>query len=169
MDFIKASMENVPEIMEIITQAQQYFKNNHIDQWQDGYPDESVIKQDIEENASYAVVNEDAVIATAALLLKDEPTYDFIYNGRWLTKNNARYGTVHRIAVAEAYKGQRIASKLIAYLTAVCRKQDCSSIRIDTHEDNHVMQRMLKKEDFSYCGIIYLEDGSKRLAYEKLI
>ena len=42
------------------------------------------------------------------------------------------------------------------------------SIRIDTHEDNKPMRRFLEKCGFKFCGIIYLEDGSKRLAYEKL-
>ena len=40
-------------------------------------------------------------------------------------------------------------------------------LRIDTHEKNLVMQNLVKKTGFSYCGIIYVDDGTKRLAYEK--
>ena len=40
---------------------------------------------------------------------------------------------------------------------------------IDTHEDNQSMQKLLAKNQFSYCGIIYLSDGSKRLAFEKVL
>ena len=29
--------------------------------------------------------------------------------------------------------------------------------------------KLLEKNDFKYCGIIYLEDGNKRIAFEKLI
>ena len=39
---------------------------------------------------------------------------------------------------------------------------------MDTHEDNISMQRLLEKNNFKYCGIIYLEDGNKRIAFEKL-
>ena len=43
------------------------------------------------------------------------------------------------------------------------------SIKVDTHKDNISMQKLLRKNDFKYCGIIYLEDGSERIAFEKLI
>ena len=31
------------------------------------------------------------------------------------------------------------------------------------------MQRMQAKNGFEYCGIIYLEDGAERIAFEKLV
>ena len=41
-------------------------------------------------------------------------------------------------------------------------------IRIDTHEDNYVMQNALAKQGFRRCGIIYVEDGTTRIAYDRL-
>ena len=43
----------------------------------------------------------------------------------------------------------------------------CGSILIDTHRQNIPMQRTLKKNGFTRCGVIYLEDGSERIAYQK--
>ena len=40
-------------------------------------------------------------------------------------------------------------------------------LRIDTHRDNRIMQRLIEKHGFTYCGIIWLEDGTERLAYER--
>jgi hypothetical protein len=31
------------------------------------------------------------------------------------------------------------------------------------------MRRMLEKHGFVYCGIIYLQNGDERVAYEKLL
>ena len=45
--------------------------------------------------------------------------------------------------------------------------EQCRNLRIDTHRDNVVMQHMLDKNGFQYCGIIYLEDGSERMGYQK--
>ena len=46
-------------------------------------------------------------------------------------------------------------------------------IRIDTHRQNASMQRMLEKNGFAYCGIIYLQDGAEagaeRLCFDKLL
>ena len=47
-------------------------------------------------------------------------------------------------------------------------KDKTTHLRIDTHEDNLVMQHVLEKNGFTKCGIIYLESGDPRLAYEKL-
>ena len=43
----------------------------------------------------------------------------------------------------------------------------CGNLKIDTHRDNVVMQNMLKKNGFQSCGIIHVQDGSERLAYQK--
>ena len=37
----------------------------------------------------------------------------------------------------------------------------------DTHADNAVMQRLLEGAGFVRCGIIYTDDGSPRIAYQK--
>ena len=45
-------------------------------------------------------------------------------------------------------------------------KSKISHIRIDTHENNKVMQRALEKQGFERCGIIYVPDGTPRIAFE---
>jgi len=34
------------------------------------------------------------------------------------------------------------------------------NIRIDTHHDNKIMQRLLQENGFVHCGVIFLTDGS---------
>ena len=41
-------------------------------------------------------------------------------------------------------------------------------LRIDTHADNHIMQKLIARAGFRCCGIIHVADGSPRLAYERL-
>ncbi|WP_455935229.1 hypothetical protein [Haemophilus sp.] len=53
MEFRKSVKSDIPEIMGIIKQAQDYFKEKNIDQWQNGYPNEEVINNDIENEESY--------------------------------------------------------------------------------------------------------------------
>lgn len=86
-------------------------------------------------------------------------TYDVIEGGEWLSE--APYGVVHRITSDGTVKGT--ASFCLDW---AFRK--CGNLRIDTHRDNVVMQNLLKKNGFSYCGIIHVEDGSERLAYQKI-
>ena len=45
----------------------------------------------------------------------------------------------------------------------------CKHLRIDTHEDNIPMQKLLEKNNFVKCGIIYVgENKSPRIAFEKI-
>ena len=41
-------------------------------------------------------------------------------------------------------------------------------LRIDTHRNNLVMQHVVEKHGFSRRGIIFVEDGTERIAYERL-
>jgi len=167
MKFLKTEIEDIPQLMEIIKEAQVYLKNEGIDQWQNDYPNSQVIKEDIKNGNVYVIKIKDRVVATAAIIFADDPTYDQIYQGKWLSQG--KYGVIHRAAVAEDYKGQGIASKFFKETEKIALKKRSESIRIDTHQDNLSMQRLIEKENFKYCGIIYTEDGSKRLAYEKIL
>ena len=67
--------------------------------------------------------------------------------------------TIHRIASLGRAKG--IFSCAVDYC-----KGFADSIRIDTHEENKVMQRHILSKGFKRCGIIYLENGDPRIAYQ---
>ena len=47
MEIRKSHLDDVQRIMTLIHQAQNYFKQQNIDQWQDGYPNEETIEKDI--------------------------------------------------------------------------------------------------------------------------
>jgi ribosomal protein S18 acetylase RimI-like enzyme len=162
----ESTFNDLPEIMNIINQARAYLKQNRIDQWQNGYPDQNDIRSDIERDNSYVLVAEEVLAGTAAVSFDGEKTYNYI-KGRWLTTGN--YGTVHRLAVSSAYRNTGAAGIMMKHIEQLSIENKAQSIRIDTHDENKAMRRFLEKCGFKYCGIIYLEDGSKRLAYEKLI
>ena len=94
-----------------------------------------------------------------AFILGEDPTYSYIENGNWLS--DKPYGTIHRIA------GDGTVSGVVKTAVDYCR-ETIKNIRIDTHENNKTMQHVLGKLGFSKCGIIYLEDGSPRIAYQLL-
>ena len=165
MEFRKSSKADLNKIMGIIKQAQDYFKEQGIDQWQNNYPNKEVIKSDIEREESYVLSKDDNIVATTVISFDKEKTYDSIYDGKW--SSNGKYAVIHRIAVDNNYKGLGLSHKIFKYVEELCKTKNINSIKIDTHEDNIVMQNLLNKRGFKYCGIIYLEDGDKRLAFEK--
>ena len=163
----KSNEKDLREIMKIISQAKAYFKENEINQWQNNYPNIETIISDINKNESYVLVEQEDIIATSVISFNGEKNYENIYNGQWLT--NEKFAVIHRIAVSNNHKGKGIAAQILKYVESMCREKGINSIKIDTHEDNISMQKLLKKSGFKYCGIILLEDRSERIAFEKLI
>lgn len=167
MKFQKAFEKDIKDIMNIIEQAQSYFKEQGINQWQDNYPNFETIKSDVDSGTSYILLKENNIIATAAVSFSGEKTYESIYDGKWLT--NGAFAVIHRIAVDNNCKGLGIASEIIKNVEKLSLNKGIRSIKVDTHEENISMQNLLRKNGFSYCGVIYLEDRSKRIAFEKVL
>ena len=164
MEIRKSSLQDVPRMMEIYSYARKFMaEHGNPRQWGPrNWPPEDLIRRDIQAGNSYVCVNDEGrVIGTFYFVQgKDiEPTYSVIEDGAWL--DNSPYGVVHRIAGDGSEKG--IGSFCIQWAF-----RQCGHLRIDTHGDNTVMQNLVKKLGFAYCGVIHVvEDSDPRLAYEK--
>jgi|SaaInlLV_10m_DNA_1039704.scaffolds.fasta_scaffold00219_31 GNAT superfamily N-acetyltransferase len=167
MEFLKTSRKNLQQIIKIIGEAQEYLAIHNIDQWQNGYPNEEAILIDIINNESYIITTKESIIiGTAMFSTKKEPTYKSI-EGQWITKSDAKYGVIHRMAVTNNFRKKGVAKFIFEKCEQQLRQNEIMSMRIDTHEDNLAMQGLLLKLKYIYCGVICLENGDKRLAYEK--
>jgi len=146
--------------------ARGYLCSRGVDQWQDGYPDRAAVEGDLASGRAYVLETSGRAVAYAALCFGDEPTYAEI-NGAW--KNDLPYAAVHRVAVADGYKGMGLAGQLFSGLEAAALERGVSELRCDTHADNRSMRRHLEKCGFEFCGGIRLANGDPRLAYQKHI
>lgn len=167
MEFRKTVETDINNIMDIIKQAQAYFKQQRINQWQNNYPNVETISNDIAQEHSYVLLKDNKIVATSAVSFDGEKTYDTIYEGEWISNN--KYAVIHRIAVDNTYKGLGLSSQIVSHVEELCLNKGIHSIKVDTHEENISMQKLLKKNEFKYCGVIYLEDSSKRIAFEKVL
>lgn len=163
----KTTTEDIPDVMEIIAQGRAYLEASGVDQWQNGYPNEAVIKEDIVNGYGYVLECEGKVVATVALSFDGEPFYDEILNGQWQT--NEDFLVIHRMAVSDDARGTSAASELLEHAEKLCIERDIYSIKIDTHEHNYAMQRFVQKNEFIYCGTVILGDEGLRLAFEKVL
>ena len=168
MKIQKTTEKEKQAVLQIYSEAKTYFKENGIDQWQNGYPNEESLDMDCEQGISYIIMEEEKVLGTAVIMADRDKTYDTIYEGSWLSQGE-KYGVMHRVAVSGKEKGRGIAGELFSFAENYCALQGAEYMRIDTHEDNLSMQRRLAKSGFNRCGVIYLEDGAKRIAFEKKI
>lgn len=167
MNFRKAEKKDIDAVMQIISEARARIEKLGIDQWQYGYPSRDVIIDDVKHGRFYLGTEKDEIFSVFAMITDGEPTYDKIYDGKWLT--DGRYVAVHRIAVNGKTIRHGIGSETLEYVVSEAVKNGFESVRIDTHEGNIPMRRMLEKNGFTHCGTIYLTGGQKRVAYEKKV
>lgn len=159
MKIRKTDMNDLKEILNIYSYARHYMKEHkNPTQWGDDRPSESVIKNDITNGNSFVVIDNDVISGVFSFIIGEDETYKKIYDGKWL--NDKAYGTVHRLAGNGKSKG------IFDFSMGYCEKL-IDNIRIDTHKNNKIMQYLLSKRGYKKCGIIYVEDGSERLAYQK--
>ena len=159
MEIRKTRIEELETVMEIYAHARQFMaEHGNPTQWKQTWPPREYVERDIELGKSYVCVEGEEIAAVFYFAKEHDASYDIIEDGQWL--NDEEYAVVHRIASSGKVKGA-------GSFCMNWASEQCENIRIDTHEDNYVMQNMLKKCGFSYCGIIYCEIGEKRMAFHK--
>ena len=155
----KATYDDLPVLMDVFRKARGIMRSSgNMNQWNDGYPSEAVVRMDIDNGHCVVLCEEGEVVATMAFIPGPDPTYAEIYDGGWLS--DAPYHVIHRIAVAEP--GHNAAKALLDWGFG-----QAGSIRIDTHKDNVIMHHVLSKYGFTHCGVILLANGDPREAYQK--
>jgi len=187
-----ATVIDLPALRPVFEAAKAIMRaDGNLEQWSaPGFPPEDLLLRDIDLGGGYVILSDeispraslgrdDEVITPAdghaaisngaeggvekpivgyfALLPSPEPTYSYI-DGAWLT--DEPYGVIHRMASHPDAHG--IFSAVIDFASS-----RYAHLRIDTHRDNRIMQHLILKHGFTYCGIIWLQDGTERLAYER--
>lgn len=165
MNLRKATLSEIPAIWDILQQAITRRKADGSEQWQDGYPNEQSIRNDLANGSAYVLVDNDKIIAYAAIIFDIEPAYNDI-QGRWLT--NGEYVVVHRVATSNEVIGKGVATHLFKLIEDLAIESKVYSIKVDTNFDNVPMLKILDKLDYTYCGEVFFR-GSARKAFEKVL
>ena len=153
-----AQQADLDEIELIYDQARRFMiQNGNPTQWDNGYPWRDMLEEDIRLERLYVAEGNNEIYGVFMFALGEDPTYGYIEDGAWFSA--LPFGTIHRIA-------SRRSGVFAQALEFCCSK--CSHIRVDTHADNKPMQHLAEKYGFKRCGIIYVEDGTPRIAYELL-
>jgi len=157
--------QDIDRMMEIYACARSFMAaHGNPNQWgPTQWPPRALIEQDIRQGHSYVCCGDDGRVVGTFFFIQGpdiEPTYRTITDGAWL--DDGPYGVVHRIATDGSARGVGTFCLNWAF-------EQCGHLRIDTHGDNAVMQKLLGKLGFVRCGTIYVEeDDFPRLAYEKV-
>lgn len=157
-----ACARDLDRLMEIFGHARRFMQaNGNSNQWINGYPQRELIEREVEEGFCHVCeTDEGKVVGTFSFVPSPDPNYAYIEDGKWLNDNP--YYVIHRLASDGSVRG-------IGKICIDWCWEKCHSLRADTHADNHIMQRLLEKNGFMRCGIIYVHNGTPRIAYQRVL
>lgn len=151
---------DLPELLRVYAAAREAMRQSgNPTQWGKDRPTRETLEEDIRRGRLFVLAEGEQVAAAFAFFPGPEPLYKEI-KGRWL--NEEPYGVIHRIASDGSQRG--VLGRCIAW----CWER-IANLRIDTHRDNHIMQKLLEKNGFVLCGEVLADNGTPRLAYHKVI
>ena len=140
----RAQQADFSRICEIYAIARAFMaRTGNAAQWGDSFPPEELLREDIRLGRLYVVEEEGTVHGAFAFLLGEDPTYQVI--------------------VAGSGEVRGLFGQMVDYAWGVI-----PHLRIDTHENNTVMRHLVEKHGFQQCGVIHLEDGAPRIAFERI-
>lgn len=155
----RATPDDLDQIMACYAAGRAHMRAAGNDQqWTGAYPTRDVAEADLASgNLVVAADEAGSILGCMSFIPGPDPTYAVIEGGSWI--DDGPYHVVHRIA-AMAQRGG-VGRALMGW---ACDHARC--VRVDTHEVNAPMRAMLESMGFSYCGVIHLEDGAPRVAYQ---
>lgn len=161
---IPAKIESLPRIVSIYKNAVQAMNDNNIFQWDELYPDVSILKKDILAGDMLTGV-ENETIVSAVVLSKD---FDAQYlNGKW-SYLGENFIIIHRLCVDPAYQNRKIGTNTLLLAEALAKNNNIKSIRLDAFSQNPSALRLYENLGYKKAGRVSWRTGEFYL-YEKMI
>lgn len=161
MNIRKSTSQDLPQILNLYKIAREFMKNNgNPNQWEDRYPEVSTVENDVKQGISYVSEEKGKIVGTFVFFMGEDPTYRVIENGAWHSSQKP-YGVIHRVASDGETKG-----------VTPCRLYFWNGKkRLSAHRHPQGQQAYaggFEEICFQECGIIHLERGDERIAFDCL-
>ncbi len=162
--------EDATQIVKLFEEAKEKFKEEKTYQWAGTYPNAQSYLDDLENNVVYVYEEEGVILGASTIQYSIDHNYDYI-KGAWLNDNP--YASIHRIVVSRNVQCKNIGTKLYQKCEEEIYKNNIKNIRVDTYKLNKSMIRLLEKNNFTRCGVIYLSRTDvydrERIAFHKVL
>ncbi len=119
-----------------------------IHQWDEIYPDLSVITEDIVKYQMHIGMIDEKIAVCFVLSEECDEEYK---NGKWQFPDS-RFCVIHRLCVNPDFQNQGIATKTLEYIEKLCKSQEYDSIRLDCFKENPYSRKLYDKAGYSVVG-----------------
>lgn len=158
----KAKIEEVKIIMGLIRAAVSDLRDKNINQWDEIYPNEEVIKQDIYKENMYVLFEENKIMGIIVLNENQDKEY---LDLKW-RYSKGKPLVIHRLCVHPAAQGKGVAKALMSFSENYASSNNYAFIRLDAFTENPIACRLYEKLGFEKAGIVNFRKG-KFYCFEK--
>jgi GNAT superfamily N-acetyltransferase len=151
MNIRRAALNDIPQIMELITEIVPVMNAAGNFQWDAVYPNAGVFENDIKHDQLWVADDDGIVAGIAAITTDQEPEYAGV---GWDLNETAI--VVHRLAVSIHHQGKGIAAKLMHQAEQEAISRSIKVLRIDTNSANKATRQLFPKLGYEFAGEIGL-------------
>lgn len=159
-----AVLDDLDEIMRLVSAAICEMKRLQIDQWDAEYPTRADFEEDIRRKTLVIGLSGTEIAVIYALNQDCDEQYA---NADWAYRGTA-YAVLHRLCVLPAMQRQGIARETLMYMEAELRQRGYQALRLDVFSENPYALRLYRKDGFYETGIAEWRKG-RFLLMEKLL
>ena len=154
MKIRNADTKELNAIMNLISSCARRMNEQGIQQWDEIYPDEKTIRNDIEKQQLYLLEDEDKLCGIIAINEYQEPQYkniDWKFQGKTLV--------VHRLAIEPSCQRKGYARMLMQFTHKLAKEGHYENIRLDAFVHNPAAVGLYEKLGYRRAGILTFRKG----------
>ena len=162
----KAEISDLENIMLMYKSCVAGMVENGIDQWDETYPNDEIISEDLNVGTYYVAEMNETIIGGINMDKNQDVTYLAL---DWEDKSDS-FLVVHRLGVKEEFWNKKIGKDLMLFTEKLVIEKGLKSIRLDTYSGNPKAMEFYRRLGYTEIGTIDLKpDKDKYYCFEKII
>ncbi len=158
------ALKDLPELSAMVARCIARMRANGIEQWDEIYPNETVLKSDIEQGTIFVCRVGEGLGGCIVLNQEQDPTYAAV---SWMYKGE-QVGVIHRLMIDPDHQGQGLAKALMLYAEKRAVERGWKAIRLDTFTKNPMALALYVRLGYRQAGLVDLRKG-RFVVFEKCL
>lgn len=151
IEYRLANMDDLSRVFSLVCDAIITMEKQNINQWDELYPNQQILMEDIEKEQLYVGFVDDRI---AVIFVLNQECDDAYVNGEWKEKNKPFY-VIHRLCVNPNFQNQGVAKHTMLYIQDKLVSMGIEAIRLDAYLKNPFALKLY--EDLGYEKVGYAD------------
>jgi ribosomal protein S18 acetylase RimI-like enzyme len=164
MEMQLAKMDDLDSIVKIFKNAIENMIKNDILQWDEIYPNEDILADDVRKNQMYKIIFDNNIVSAFVLNKEYDEEYE---NGIWEYDGN-NFMVLHRLCVNTEYQNKGFGARTMKCIEEHLKNTGIESIRLDTFSKNQAALKLYEKLGYKKTGETNWRKGLFYLLEKKL-